>query len=150
MQDLKQLPQDKGDQINVTHLYAIFLQSDELSPAKFNVYVLSGASSDYAKLNHIAYSLVKQLGLDVLCILDWNIVNSNYHVSSKHDRPAVNSYNPVASFQSSRLCWACWFDRKDQKAHWFQAKCLSNSRRDIAPFYTKPWLYCIGSINIVK
>src|SRR5215213_9099141 len=129
----------------------IFLQSDESPPAKFDLNVLSRASSDYAKLNNIAYCFVNQLGLDVFCILNWNIVNSNYYVSSKHDWPSVSSYNPVASFQPSGLCGACCFDRKDQKARrCLQTKCLSNSRRDIAAFYPKPWLCCIGSINIIK
>src|SRR5215208_3997213 len=127
------------------------LQSDESLPAKFNLNVLSRASSDYAKLNEVAYCFVNQLGLDVLRILNRSIVNSNYYVPSKHDRPSVDSYNPVASSQSSGFCRACCFDRKDQKARRFlQTKCLSNSRRNIAAFYPKPWLCCIGSINIIK
>src|SRR5215211_1356412 len=133
------------------HIQNYFLQSDESPPAEFNLNVSSRISSDYAKLNNISYCFVHQLCLYVLCILNWDIVNSNYYVSSKHDWPSINSFNPVASFQSSRLCWACCFDRKDQKARRFlQTKCLSNSRRNIAAFYPKPWLCCIGSINIIK
>src|SRR5688500_11367115 len=129
----------------------IFVARQKSPRTEFNLNLLSGASPDYGKLNNIAYSLMNQLRLDALCILNLSIVNSNYYVSSKHNRTSVNSFNPVAASQSSLLCWAPWFDRKDQKADWLlQTKYLGNSRCDIAAFYSKPRLCYVGSINIIK